>query len=265
MTTTLFDVTLDLATVARGVKRYKISQISADGATLYSPSMENLTGEYVRGTCWIMTGDSAGKFTKITRASNQSITIDPTEAEVAVGDVVMICPWIDFGIDDLINAVNSVLYKYPILAMDNSLTWSSNQMVYEIPEDVSDIRRVQIENTNGDGTYTISHCWTEDRDGKLRFHTAQGLYADGGEMQIFYRKLHGQVYEPDSVIDPMVDLSYLRNMSFLYLWRTVIIHQHKDNPVAADMFNEAKLYESEHTKFNTPERKVMIRDFYVRH
>ena len=62
----------------------------------------------------------------------------------------------------------------------------------------------------------------------------------------------------------LVDLNYLRNMAYLYLWRTVIIHQHKDNPIAADLFNEAKLYESEHTKFNTPERNIMIRDFFVR-
>ena len=262
--TTLYDVTLDLARHARGVQRHKISQVSTDG-TLSSPTMENLSGEYVRGTVWFTTGNNAGKFTRIIRASNQNITVDNTDLdEIEVGDVIMICPWIDFGLTDLINAINSVLYRYPILAMDNSLTWNQGQLVYDIPEGVSDIRRVQIMNTNGDNTFTISHKWTEDRDGKLRFHSESGLYAAGGEMQIYYRKLHGEVYEPDDEIDPMVDTNYLRNMAFLYLWRTVLIHQHKDNPVAADLFNEAKLYESEYTKFNTPERKIMIRDFFVR-
>jgi len=260
--TTLFDVTLDLARHVRGVQRHKISQIS--GGTISSPTMENLTGEYVKGTCWFVTGESAGQFTKIIRATNQTITVDDTDLVFDIGDVVMICPWIDFTLTDLINAINSVLYKYPILAMNDDLTWSDNQLVYEIPEGVSDIRRVQIENTNGDGTLTISHRWTEDRDGYLRFHSASGLYANGGKMQIFYRKLHGDIYEATDEVDPMVDLTYLRNMAYLHLWRNVIIHQHKDNPIAADLFNEAKLYESEHTKFNTPERKIMIRDFFVR-
>ena len=261
--TTLFDVTLDLARSARGVQRHKISQIADSGMKLTSPTMENLSGEYVKGTLWVMTGESAGRFTQIVRAGGQSVTIDDPTFDLDLGDVIMICPWIDFSLSDLINAINSVLYRYPILAMNDSLTWNSS-MAYEIPNGVSDIRRVQIENINGDGTYTISHCWTEDRDGYLRFHTAQPLYADGGKMQIYYRKLHGDVYEPEDEIDPMVDLNYLRNMAFLYLWRNVIIHQHKDNPVAADMFNEAKLYESEYTKFNLPERKVMIRDFFTR-
>lgn len=261
---TLFDVSLDLARHARGVKRYKISQVSADGLTLYSPSMHNISGEYGNGTVWITKGENAGKFCRIKRAKEQSVTLEDDSPTVEVGDVVMICPWIDFDLDDLIEAINSVLYRYPILAVDTSLTWDSNTMDYEIPEGVSDIRRVQIANTMGNGTYTISHCWTEDKDGHLRFHTSQGLYNQGGEMQIYYRKMHGELYEATDELDPIVDLTYLRNMAFLYLWRSIIIVQHKDNPVAADMYNEAKMYESEHTKFNVPERNIPIRDFFTR-
>ena len=76
--------------------------------------------------------------------------------------------------------------------------------------------------------------------------------------------MHGEVYEATDPIDPSVDLNYLRNLAFLYLWRTVIIIQHKDNPIAADMYNEAKVYESEHTKFNIPERNIPLRSFFVR-
>ena len=261
---TLFDVTLDLARHARGVKRHKVSVVSESGHTLSSPTMQNKTGEYGNGSIWIMTGNCAGEFGTILRSSGQSLTIADPEVSVSTGDIVMICPWIDFTLDDLIGAVNSVLYRYPIQAVDTSLKWDSDQKVYPCPEGVSDIRRIQITNANNDGTMTISHCWTEDQDGKIRFHTAQSQYLDGGDIQIIYRKMHGELYEAKDEIDPSVDLTYLRNMAFLYLWRSVIIHQHKDNPVAADMFNEAKVYESEHQKFNLPERNIMIRDFYVR-
>ena len=262
--TTLFDVTLDLARHARGVKRHKISATSDSGRTITSPTMQNKTGEYVDGTIWIMTGDYAGEFSTILRSNNQSLTIADPELSLSVGDVIMICPWIDFKLDDLIEAINSVLYRYPIQAIDTTLEWDADTMVYDIPDGVSDIRRVQIANANNDGTMTISHCWTEDADRKLRFHTAQGQYLGGGQIQIIYRKMHGEVYEAKDEIDPTVDLTYLRNLAFLYLWRQVIIHQHKDNPVAADLFNEAKVYESEHQKFNLPERNIMIRDFYTR-
>ena len=262
--TTLFDATLDLARHCRGVKRHKISATSDSGRTLTSPTMQNKTGEYVDGTIWIMTGDNTGQFSTILRSNGQSLTIADTELYVDPGDVIMICPWIDFNLQDLIEAINSVLYRYPIQAIDNSLKWDSGQLVYDIPNGVSDIRRIQIENANNDGTMTISHCWTEDNDRKIRFHTAQNQYLDGGEMQIIYRKMHGEIYEATDEIDPSVDLTYLRNLAFLYLWRTVIIHRHKDNPIAADMFNEAKVYESENLKFNVPERNIMIRDFFTR-
>jgi len=260
---TLFDVTLDLARHARGVKRYKVSQVSDDGKTFSSPTMHNITGEYTNGSLWITTGDFAGRFTRITRASNQRVTIEDGDITLAVGDVVMICPWIDFDLDDLIEAINSVLYKYPILAVDKSLSWDPNQMVYELPAGVSDVRQVKVANSLGNGTYTTSHCWVEEA-GELRFHTAQGLYADDGEMQVYYRKMHGELYEDTDALDPSVDLTYVRNLAFLHLWRSVIIVQHKDNPVAADMYNEAKMYESEHTKFNLPERNIPIRSFFTR-
>ena len=258
---TLFDVTLDLARHVRGVKRYKVTQIFDDGLTFTSPNMKNIAGEYVNGTVWIMTGDNAGNFARIKRAVNQKVTMEDDAPAVEVGDIVMITPWIDFDIDELIEAINSVLYRYPILAMNDDLEWDSDTLTYDLPEGVSDIRRVNIYNTTG--TYTNSHRWLEEA-GQLRFHSTGSLYAEGGKIQLMYRKLHGEVYNATDEIDPQVDLTYLRNMAFLYLWRQVIIVQHRDNPVAADMYNEAKMYEADYTKFNIPERKIPIRSFYTR-
>lgn len=258
---TLFDVTLDLARQARGVIRYKVTEVSGD--KIYSARMNNKLGEYVNGTLWVMTGESKGEFSKIKSAKDNYIIPEDGSLDIAVGDVIMICPWIDFTLDDLIEAINSVLYRYPVYAWDTSLTWNPDQLVYDLPDGVSDVRQVQIENTMENGTYTLSHCWLEE-NGQLRFHTAMGLYKEGGEMQVGYRKMHGELYEATDAVDKMVDLEYLRNMAFLYLWRSVIIVQHKDNPVAADMYNEAKVYESEHKKFNMPERNIPMRSFFTR-
>ena len=258
---TLFDVTLDLARHSRGVKRYKVSQIADSGLTFTSPSMKNVAGEYVGGTVWITSGDNAGQFARIKRAVNQRVTMEDDAPAVDVGDVVMICPWIDFDLDDLIEAINSVLYRYPVLGIDDSMQWESGQTVYELPEGVSDIRKVQIANTMDGGTF--SHCWIENGNW-LEFHSEQPLYLDGGMMRIWYRKMHGELYNASDELHPWVDLDYLRNMAFLHLWRSVIIVQHKDNPVAADMYNEAKMYEADYTKFNIPERRIPLRSFYTR-
>ncbi len=260
---TLFDATLDLARHSRGVFRFKIDAVGDRGRLLQSSKMSNISGQFTRGTIWIMTGENAGRFSKIRSAVNDTLTMEDETLTVEPGDIVMICPWIDFDLDDLINAINSVLYRYPIYVWDESLTWDPDTLVYELPVGVSDIRQVQVANTMDNGTYTLSHCWTEE-NGQLRFHTSQSLYQEGGEIQIGYRKMHGDVYEATDEIYPTVDLTYLRNMAFLYLWRTVIIIQHKDNPIAVDMYNEAKMYESDHNKFNLPERNIPIRSFFTR-
>ena len=257
---TLFDVTLDLARHSRGVKRYKVSQIFDDGQSFSSSGMHNITGEYTGGTVWIMTGDNAGQFARIKRSSGQKLTMEDDAPAVGIGDVVMICPWIDFDLDDLIEAINSVLYRYPVLAMNNELEWTGD-LFYELPEGVSDVRKVEIANRMD--TLTTSHCWIEN-GGWLQFHSAQPLYQEGGNIVIWYKKYHGELYNASDELHPWVDLNYLRNMAFLHLWRNVIIVQHKDNPVAADMYNEAKVYESEYLKFNIPERKIPIRSFYTR-
>ena len=257
---TLFDVTLDLARHARGVQRHKVTSVS--GNTIRASRMGNRMGEYVNGTLWVMTGESAGHFSKIKSAKDDFLIPEDETLEIAKDDIIMICPWIDFDLDDLIDAVNSVLYRYPIFAWA-TLEWNSDSMSYDLPEGVSDIRQVQIANSADNGTWVQSHKWLEE-NGQLRFHSGAGLYADGGEMQIGYRKMHGELYEATDELDPSVDLEYLRNMAFLYLWRNLIIVQHKDNPVAADMYNEAKVYESEYTKFNNPEKRIPIRTFFTR-
>ena len=259
---TLFDVTLDLARHARSVKRHKVSQIFDNGLSFASATMQNLSGEYVGGSLWIMTGDHAGEFARIKRASAQRVTLEDDSPTVSVGDVVQICPWIDFSLDELIEAINSVLYQYPIYVWDKSLEWDPDELIYTLPRGVSDIRQVKVKNST-DG-YATSHCWLEE-DGELRFVKAQGVYASGGEIQIGYRKMHGEVYEATDELHKSVDLKYLRNMAFLWLWRHVLIVQHRDNPVASDMFNEAKMYESEHTKFNVPERNIPNRSFFTRY
>ena len=259
--TTLFDVTLDLARHSRGVLRYKITSVEGNGKRLHSNRMNNRMGEYVNGSMWVMTGESAGQFSKIRSAKDDYVIPENDSLTINQDDVIMICPWIDFDLDDLIEAINSVLYRYPIYVWDTSLTWDPDKLIYDLPAGVSDIRQVQV--ANSIDTYTLSHCWTEENK-QLRFHTAQGLYKKDGEIQIGYRKMHGEVYEPTDEIDPSVDLNYLRNMAFLYLWRSIIIVQHKDNPIAADMYNEAKMYEADHSKFNLPERNIPLRSFFTR-
>ena len=97
---TLFDATLDLARQARGVTRYKVT--SVQGKTIHSSRMGNRMGEYLNGSMWVMSGESKGQFSKIKSAKDDYIIPENENLDIAAGDEIMICPWIDFDLDDLV-------------------------------------------------------------------------------------------------------------------------------------------------------------------
>ena len=100
---TLFDVTLDLARHVRGVTRFKVTNIT--GKTITSARMGNRLGEYLNGTVWVMTGESAGHFSKIKSAKDDHFVPEDESLSIAKDDYVMVCPWIDFDLDTLIEFI----------------------------------------------------------------------------------------------------------------------------------------------------------------
>ena len=288
----MFDATLDLARYAQGIEQYKITSVQSDNKFSCGQLSARLT-EYTGGTCWFLTGPSAGKFGKILRASNTNIELeDMYEDGFNVGDEVAISCFNYFNLQNLFNAINHVLYTYPIMYVYEDVTeepvrYQHNVYEYELPEEVTtDIRRVEIQSKNFywpfitpyhvtirkewlrleierepelNDSFDICHYW--HLTGRTLVIDPRFIYHWGGRMRIYYVKEHGPIIDKDEeTISDQVNKNYLRKMANLWLWTHEIQMKHKDNPIAVDMYNQAKMDEEALNKKNVPGSNLMQRD-----
>ena len=252
----LFDATLDLASFAKGTEDYTVT--SVNGQDLYFEDLSGRVAEFGGGTIWIHTGESAGYFGRILSNAAQTITL-AEELPVAEGDEITIGTWLEFDTQKLINAINSVLRMYKIVKYNDELEYDPEADYYELPEGVTeDIRKVVLmyDGYLDKAQPSESHYWrVEDRRLWLYdVHTAR--YQKGGKICIAYADYHGAVGKSD-VISAQVDPLYLRYMAWLYLCRNLIQQTHKDNLVATDMYNEAKIYERDYGRL--PNKRLPLK------
>ena len=297
--TTLFDTVLDLAQYCQGIEYATISSVSADGKQFTCSDLAARIGQYTNGgTCFFLDGDSAGQFISITSGGNQWIRLSSApETTFAEGDHIALSAWRYFDTNRLVSAINHVLYNYPVMAVYDTPILTEEelgsgevpylyypwQIEYDIPADVTtDIRRVEIEcrppmrmdpyhvtiRTNlielevqsghQPEAYIICHYWKQE--GNKLIIKPHPAYRAEGKFRIHYVKNHGYVFDPAEELDVTVDPTYIRMMASLFLWSGEIIGTHKDNPIAVDMFNQAKQYEEGLRKKNVPEYKLMQKD-----
>ena len=289
----MFDATLDLARFAQGIEQYKITSVGVGDNNFDCEGMTARLTEFTEGTVWFLTGPSAGKFGKILRASNQHIEMaDTFEDGFSVGDEVAISCFNYFNLQNLINAINHVLYNYPIMYVYEDLTeqpvkYHHNVYEYELPDEVTnDIRRVELQAKNWlwpfvtpyhmtirkeffdleiaehpeiNDYFNICHYW--HLTGRTLVIDPRFNYKWGGRLRIYYVKEHGSIIDKDNdTISDQVDKTYLRKMANLWLWTHEIQMKHKDNPVAVDMYNQAKMDEEALAKKNAPSRNLMQKD-----
>lgn len=279
----MFDATLDLARYAQGVETHTISAVSSTYDKFACASLSAKLGEYTHGgTCWILSGDSEGKFREINNAHDNTIQVyERFEDGLNVGDRVALSWFHYFNTQNLINAINHVLYDYPILdifettieepveeEVEEPMKYHHNVFEYKLPEDVTiDIRRVEIQSKNFHfpipshlpDTFTTCHYW--HLNGRTLVIDPHWIYRWGGRMRIYYVRDHGAIIDPETeLISEQVDRTYLRKMANLWLWSHEIQMKHKDNPIAVDMFNQAKMDEDALAKKNNPESNLMPKD-----
>lgn len=250
----LFDATLDLASFAKGTEDYTVSSVSGD--KIICNGLAGRVAEFGGGTIWIRSGECAGMFGKIKSSEAQLIVTEDTFTGLAAGDEITLGAWLEFDLQKLTGAVNSVLRMYKILKYNDDLEYDPESEVYDLPEEVTeDIRRVYVplKNCNAE-----SHFWRVENGQLYLYDRHRGLYLEGGTIRICYADYHGAVGKNDE-ISPQVDPLYLRYMSWLYLCRNLIQNTHKDNLVSSDMYNESKIYERDYG--NKPNKALGIRTF----
>ena len=143
--------------------------------------------------------------------------------------------------------------------------WPSGTIVIDLPDEVSiDIRRIELQSKfQFPDKFIVGHYW--HLEGRKLVIDRRWDYVRDGMIKIHYVKDHGPVYpgtenNPQFEIDGQVDKNYLRKMANLWLWTHEIQMKHKDNPIAVDMFNQAKMDEDNLSKKNIPENNLMPKD-----
>lgn len=270
----LFDATLDLARYAQGTEQHKITSV-VSSSKFASDTLSAILGEYTNGgTCWFLSGDSEGYFDTIKRGNNQTIELNKAcPTSFAAGDNVALTWFHYFNTQNLINAVNHVLYDYPIMDIYEDTTedpvhYTHDVFEYTLPEAVSlDVRRVELQCKNFHfplpqhlpDTFTTCHYW--HLNGRTLVIDPKWVYKYGGRIRIYFVRDHGPVVDRDTdLISEQVDKNYLRKMANLWLWTHEIQMKHKDNSIAVDMFNQAKMDEESLAKKNIPESNLMPKD-----
>lgn len=270
----LFDATLDLARHAQGIEQHKITAVNSNYRFLCN-TLSARHGEYTDGgTCWFLSGECEGEFSGIKRASGQTVELVDTFDGFDAGDNVALSWFHYFNTQNLINAVNHVLYDYPIMDVyedttEDPVTYTHDVYEYTLPEDVSlDIRRVELQCKNfgfpwwktvENDSFAICHYW--HLSGRTLVIDPHFIYEYGGRIKIYYVRDHGMIVDPSTeLISEQVDRNYLRKMANLWLWTHEIQMKHKDNPIAVDMYNQAKMDEEALQKKNIPESRLMPKD-----
>lgn len=254
----LFDATLDLAAFAKGTEDYKITRVDYTQNMFECNVLSGRVAEFGEGsTVWFRTGACAGRMARVQSGLNQQIRLQTFFPEqFAVGDEVTICSMLEFDMQKLIHAINSVLRMYKVLKWNDELKYEPGVRFYELPEGVTeDIRKVVIEDKHG--YQQVCHYWRAG-NGLLDIYDRMDPYAKDSPIRLYYVDYHGEVGEEDE-ISSQVDPLYLRYMAWLYLCRNLLQGTHKDNLIASDMYNEAKIYERDYSKL--PNKSIMMKTF----
>ena len=208
----LFDATLDLARHAQGLETHKITSVGETYDKFGCSSLSAKLGEYTNGgTCWFLSGASEGQFGTISRGREQTIELQDTFSDgFDVGDSVALSWFHYFTTQNLINAINHVLYDYPIMEIyedvtEEPVTYKHNVYEYELPEDVTtDIRRVELQSKNFHfplpqhlpDTFSTCHYW--HLNGRTLVIDPHWVYKWGGRIRIHYVKGHGMIIDPST-------------------------------------------------------------------
>ena len=237
---TLAELMLDVARLMGTVRE----GTATDGSetTLIDTLLDEPADYFTKGTLWLLSGDNAGLCAVVNTFSENTISLaDTLTAAIAAGNEYAVATP-EFPKHKLKQAVLSALKHNPVLLTDDNLIVTANTKEYELPEGVSDIRRVEVATeASAPYSFTPNMTWRE-WDRKLVFDKEP---TDTGKIiRLWYEGAHGEIAENADIL-PSVDVEWLKWMAVVFLYRDMITRINKDNPTDLDLLNEAKIQEAE--------------------
>lgn len=211
--------------------------VTTGGTTSISDStLLRSAEEFNGGTIFFLSGDAINRWSKIEEHIGTEVTFqeilddDGASVEIAVGDRYALAP-AKFSSDRLIDSIQFSLYEWgDVLVTDSSLTSDTETRVYDLPDGVSDIRRVEI--LDASGNRKRNYYW-EELAGQLVF-SQNPPYSD--TMYIHYVTQHPEVSETVD-IDPLIDTSRLLHSSLTYLYGMIVTSVGEDDKMFVQLYN----------------------------
>jgi len=169
---TLFDATLALAKILMPVKEGSASGAGAAGKTSLVDTTRQEPDDYFHktnvaaGTIWLTSGTNDGTSRALTdyTQSSGTFTFAAVSTQTQAADTYAAAP-IDFSRDELISAINAArqtIGAVPVEYTNATYVTVANQMIYDLPTDVYNVKRVEVaQATSSPYLYQIHNNWYE--------------------------------------------------------------------------------------------------------
>jgi hypothetical protein len=206
--TTLFDVALPVAEIVHLPHRGAATVVGT-ATTLIDTVRATQNGYFNGGTIFIISGASAGKFSRISGYNQGIFTFDTVTTLNGVGDRYA-AVLAEISLYDIISAINLALLDVGNLVKEDiQLTVVADQEEYTLPTGVSNLCRVETtQSTTTPYEYKESKHWDEI-GGTLRFDTGYRPGAAGTKLRLTYLVPHVTVNVAADVIDSQISKASL--------------------------------------------------------
>lgn len=229
--TTLAETMLNAAELVSNVRRGTATGGST--STLVDAGMDEQAEYWKDGALFVLDGDNEGLVAKVVSHADNTLTIGSTLAEaIADGDTYAVVEK-QFPLEQLKAAVNRALVTVQVMNRDTVALNGEKQIALV---GAADIRRV-----TDDGK--VNHFWKE-AGGLIEFASGK---EPSGTVEIWY-PVHLAAIDADDDVDPAVNLNWLQWAAAVNLWRWYLQRTGKDDSIAQEMLNEAKMAEAQHKK-----------------
>lgn len=252
--TTLWKATLE---TARNLGQLRLGKITGSAAvtTLADSNMKLSAGAPINGTLWFLTGNLAHVSTYITGwdAGTYKFTFPEQAKAPSVGDHYAYCPPA-YTQQDLISVVNKTLSELgPFLQRNEELVVVEDQVEYDLPDGVSNIKRVQAAyNAIAPYEWGPAHHWWMEWDGKLVFAEGYPPSAEadaGNKIRLWYEGEHPAVLTD---ADTITNAIHIERLAWTAAWFAAMFRANKSEnsedatEKLAQIANQMRLMEARH-------------------
>lgn len=225
----LFQLTLRIARIVTDV----LDGIATTGtvSNLADPiNLNQPAGYWDRGTLWMLSGSFAGQVIPVETFAASTLNLPTLSVVIARGDRYALTRHI-YPYQVLVSKVNAALDETYVV-LDGSpvvdITGDGETLTFDLPDGVSRLAKVEIEDSNGFCDPYPSTHW-EERDGQIIFGSGYAPWSNH-IIHPFYRSTHTPLVNPWDELDPQINGEWLvwKAAEYVLYWGVQVYGEAKE-------------------------------------